>query len=95
MADRMRNRSMRKLFLLCDPLAMAVAIDQGVVTASDHLPVFIEMQGTVTRGQMVSVVKNTQGLELGPKIEIVKRCRIETLAAMYEQATSWFKLLLH
>ncbi|XP_071802193.1 uncharacterized protein [Asterias amurensis] len=88
MADRMRNRSMRKLFLLCDPLAMAVAIDQGVVTESDNLPVFIEMQGTVTRGQMVSVVKNTQGLELGPKIKIVKRCRIETLAALYEQATS-------
>ena len=84
-ANYMRHKL--KLFVMCDPLAMAVAIDPGMVTESVHFPVCIALQGMVTRGQMVTIVKNTQGLDVGPKVEIVKQCRTESLAAMYEKAT--------
>lgn len=83
----MRVKSKRKSFPICDPLAMAVAVNPWMVTESVHFPVYVELQGTVTRGQMVSVVKNTQGLELGPAVQIVKRCNTDPFASMLEKAT--------
>ena len=83
----MRHTLKREHLVICDALAMAVAVDPSAVLESQHLSVHVELQGTVTRGQMVAVIKNVQGLDVGPKVEVVKKCNTDVYATMCDKAT--------
>ena len=67
-------RSREQLFKVCDALAVAVALRPEIVQTSLTGPVAVELQGLATRGQMVRRVKNTEGLPLGPKVQVVIEC---------------------
>ncbi|NLE50737.1 MAG: nucleoside hydrolase [Chloroflexi bacterium] len=56
-------------YLLPDPLAMAIALDPGLITASEHLFVTMELQGALTRGQTVIDYMGTSGCD--PNVHVV------------------------
>ncbi|XP_071802192.1 pyrimidine-specific ribonucleoside hydrolase RihA-like isoform X1 [Asterias amurensis] len=79
-----RGKAKRPLFKVCDALAMAIVIHPEMVLESVTCPVMIELGGQVTRGQMVQRVKNTEGLPLGPEVEVVMWCNTEIFREMFE-----------
>lgn len=56
-------------YLLPDPLAMAIALDPGLITAGEHLYVTMELQGRLTRGQTVIDYLGTSGRD--PNVHVV------------------------
>lgn len=66
-------------FLLPDPLAMAVALEPGIVTASMTRYVTVELQGTHARGQ--TLIDHYNRLCCPPNVEIITD--VDT-AAVYE-----------
>ena len=74
----------RALFKVCDAQAMAIAIRPEMVLEAVTCPVMIELNGQVTRGQMVQRVKNVEDIPLGPKVEVVIRCDTEILQKLFE-----------
>ncbi|XP_038063436.1 uncharacterized protein C1683.06c-like [Patiria miniata] len=78
------EQSRRALFKVCDALAMAVAIRPEMVLEAVTCPIMVELHGHVTRGQMVQRIKNTEGLPLGPTVEVVIRCDTEILKQLFE-----------
>ena len=79
-----RGKAKRPLFKVCDALAMAIVIHPEMVLESVTCPVMIELGGRVTRGQMVQRMKNTEGLPLGPEVEVVMWCNTEIFREMFE-----------
>lgn len=56
-------------YLLPDPLAMAIALDPGLITASERFYVTMELQGKLTRGQTVIDYMGTSGRD--PNVDVV------------------------
>ncbi|XP_022094659.1 inosine-uridine preferring nucleoside hydrolase-like [Acanthaster planci] len=77
-------KSHEKVFRVCDGLAMAVALRPEMILKALTCPVMVELQGRVTRGQMVRRVKNTEGLPLGPEVKVVIRCDTDILRKLME-----------
>lgn len=62
-------------FASCDSYAMAAAIDEAFVTASEQVVVTVELQGTHTRGMMVL---DTLGvLEKNHKVSVIRKVDLE------------------
>lgn len=80
-ASQARQHSSR--FLLPDPLAMAVALDPGLVTESREQFVTVEVHGSTTRGQTVIDHFNLTGSE--PNVRIVTRLLQEEVYAMFRR----------
>ncbi|XP_022094645.1 inosine-uridine preferring nucleoside hydrolase-like isoform X2 [Acanthaster planci] len=85
--SRLQNTLRSKNLILCDGLAMAAAVNPSAVMESKRMSVHVELRGTTTRGQMVPVIKNVQGLAVGPTVEVVKKCDTDIFAAMCDKAT--------
>ncbi|XP_046376259.2 inosine-uridine preferring nucleoside hydrolase-like isoform X2 [Haliotis rufescens] len=70
-------------YIPCDEVAAACAIDNKVITKSDHVYASVELHGHLTRGQMVV----DWGMRLGkkPNVQIVKELDVER----------YMELLLH
>jgi len=81
-------RQFRRLtgYLLPDPLAMAIALDPGLITASEQLYVTVELQGALTRGQ---TVLDTMGLsQREPNVDVITGVDIDGVYDMFHRALS-------
>ena len=68
-------------FASCDSYAMAAAIDEQFVTASEQVAVTVELQGTYTRGMMVL---DTLGvLKSQHKISVMRKVDLEKFKKMF------------
>ena len=70
-------------YLLPDPLAMAIALDPGLITASEHLFVTMELQGALTRGQ--TVIDRLGVLGRAPNTYVVTDLDTDGVYRMYER----------
>lgn len=71
-------------FLLPDPLAMAIALEPGLIEQYESYYVTVELGGLHTRGQ--TVIDRSGTLKRPPNVQIVTRVNMGGVYAMYEQA---------
>ncbi len=84
--DLMEARGRRRAFVMHDPLAVAVALDPGLVV-TQALPVDVETRGELTRGQTVADFRGAPG-RLGVALEVeAERFRTNYLAAIARLAS--------
>ena len=71
-------------FLLPDPLAMAVALEPGIVKGSMTRYVTVELQGTHSRGQ--TVIDHSGRLCCPPNVEIITEVDTQTIYELFRRA---------
>ena len=84
---RKRRKEVLKLakYISCDPIAMAVALDEpGMVTSRDTQYCTVELHGELTRGQMV--VDWNQLLKRDPNVDIITGVNLDRLQQLYEES---------
>lgn len=79
----MRNQTPSPLYLLPDPLAMAVALRPELIKQSDFRHVEVELNGTHTRGQ--TVVNYTKYIHHPPNVHIVTEIDMDGVYQLYRQ----------
>ncbi len=79
----MRNRTPSPLYLLPDPLAMAVALQPELIKQSQFRHVEVELNGRRTRGQ--TVVNYTNYVEHAPNVHIVTEIDMDGVYRLYQQ----------
>jgi purine nucleosidase len=79
----MRSRTPSPLYLLPDPLAMAVALQPELIRQSQFRRVEVELNGTYTRGQ--TVVNYTNYAERPPNVHIVSEIDMDGVYELYRQ----------
>ena len=77
------NKDGWETYIMCDELAMAVAIDPSVATQIAKRPASIELSGNLTRGQMV-VDWNKRTLAT-PSVNIIQQIDIGKFKRMLHQ----------
>ncbi|XP_076108857.1 nucleoside hydrolase-like [Mytilus galloprovincialis] len=80
-AERNRNIIKTEDFSLCDLLAMALAIDNNIITEYLHVWSTVELGGVHTRGQLISDWRNKT--KNPPNVRIVKKFSIEKAKEYY------------
>jgi purine nucleosidase len=83
MFDFLRSVSLARGFLLPDPLAMAAALDPGVILQSDKYYVSVELHGQLTRGQTVVDFLGQLGKE--PNVQVIARVDMDCVFEMYQR----------
>ena len=81
------NRKMHTMklpnFYACDPVAMAIAIDNSVIIETDRKYCDVELKGELTRGQMV--VDWNGFLKKEPNVDIVTKVDLSTVKTFFEE----------
>ncbi|XP_064612347.1 nucleoside hydrolase-like [Liolophura sinensis] len=80
--NRIRNVLKILRYRSCDPVAMAVAVDSSLVLESETMFCTVELQGKVTRGQMVVDWQNSMGGI--PNVTVVTKIDLERFAKLME-----------
>jgi len=75
-------------FDLPDPIAMAVALDPGIVRASAHVPVEIDISWGPARGQ--TIVDRRNGTGRAPNVTVIDAVSREAFVAMLHRAVTAF-----
>jgi purine nucleosidase len=78
--DLLSNTGLPDIYLLADALAMAVALEPSLVTASQTRHVAVELHGTHTRGQ--TVIDHVGKLRKPATVEIVMAVDMERITQM-------------
>ncbi len=69
-------------FYACDPVAMAVAIDDDVLLETDPQYCAVELRGQLTRGQMV--VDWNRFLKKDPNVDLITKVDVEKVKKLFE-----------
>ena len=80
-AERNRNIIKRADYASCDLLAMAIAVDESIITESVNVWSTVEMGGVHTRGQLISDWRNNMKNQHNARI--VKKFDIEKAKEYY------------
>ena len=70
-------------FYACDPVAMAIAIDNSVLKKMDRKYCAVELRGELTRGQMV--VDWNGVLRKEPNVGIITKVDLSIIKTFYEE----------
>ena len=70
-------------FYACDPVAMAIAIDNSVIIETDRKYCDVELKGELTRGQMV--VDWNGFLKKEPNVNIITKVDLSIVKTFFEE----------
>lgn len=70
-------------FYVCDPVAMAIAVDNSVLMETDRKYCAVELRGELTRGQMV--VDWNGILKKEPNVDIITKVDLSIIKTFYEE----------
>ena len=82
-ADRKMHVLKLPNFYACDPVAMAIAIDNSVIIETDRKYCEVELKGELTRGQMV--VDWNGFLKKEPNVDIVTKVDLSIVKSFFEE----------
>jgi purine nucleosidase len=83
MAAFLRQQRANPLYLLPDPLAMAVALHPELIQQSHFRRVEVELHGTLTRGQ--TVIDYTNKHDQKPNVHVVEKIDMDGVYQLYQQ----------
>jgi purine nucleosidase len=83
MVEFLKSIPLARGFLLPDPLAMAAALNPGVIVQSEKYYVAVELHGQLSRGQ--TVVDFLSLLGKAPNVQVISRVDMDRVFEMYQR----------